>query len=71
MPGVTVEDDTVVTRFPFVEVAGGAVHGPVIRVREDISPEGVSELKYYARGVGEIRAVPWDLGGMVELVRCR
>lgn len=41
VPGVTVEDDTVVTRFPFVEVAGGAVHGPVIRVREDLSPEGV------------------------------
>ncbi len=70
VPGITVEDDEVTGRFERVQVAGDAVHPDVIRVREDLSPEGVSEQKLYARGVGEIRSVPWDLGGMVELEGC-
>lgn len=71
VPGITVEADTVTARFPFVETPDGTVHDDVIRVQEDLSPEGVSEFKLYARGIGEIRAVPWDLGGSMDLRSCR
>jgi hypothetical protein len=71
VPGVTTERDTAITAFDRVEVANGRVYPDVLRVQEDLSPEGVSEYKWYASGVGEIREVEWDLRGMVELVGCR
>jgi hypothetical protein len=58
VPGVTVESDRVVSS-----------RGGVIRVREDIEPEGVVEHKLYRRGTGVIREEPPD--GRLELVRCR
>ena len=70
VPGVTTEHDTVITAFDRVEVENGTVYPDVLRVQEDLSPEGLSEYKWYARGVGEIREMDWDLRGMVELVRC-
>lgn len=70
VPGVTTEHDTVITGFERVEVENGTVYPDVLRVQEDLSPEGLSEYKWYARGVGEIREMDWDLRGMVELVRC-
>ncbi len=70
VPGVTTEDDTAITAFDRVEVAHGEVYPDVLRVQEDLSPEGVSEYKWYARGVGEIREMDFDLRGRVELVGC-
>lgn len=70
VPGITHEQNEVITLFPEVETEFGDTYPDVIRVREDTSPEGYSGFKYYARDVGEIRAVEWDFGGQVELTGC-
>jgi hypothetical protein len=67
VPGITIETDLVVERLPGLRVRGSD-YRDVIRVRESLQPEGVTEHKLYARGFGVVQERPPD--GRVDLVAC-
>ena len=68
VPGVTVERDKVVAILEKVEVRG-KTYRRVLKVRERIQPEGETEYKLYAPGIGNISERPPD--GRVQLVGCK
>ena len=68
VPGVTAESNKV-EEVGMRAQAAGRLHTRVIRISEFIQPEGETEQKLYAPGVGKITEYPPD--GRAELVGCR
>ena len=68
VPGITSESDKV-EEVGMRALAAGKLHTGVIRISEFIQPEGETEQKLYAPGVGRITEYPPD--ERAELVGCR
>ena len=64
VPGITVEDDVVVSRSETMKVPAGTFHD-CIKIKEHAS-DGATEYKYYARGVGVIAEMDSDEGLLLK-----